>query len=370
MQWTSETLYSSGDEFFLAVEQAIENAQHSVDFETYIFEQDTLGVKILAQLVRAVARGVRVRLLLDGFGSMAWTPAHVESLRAKGVEVKIYHPLPWQVSGLRRVLRSFRKLNRRNHRKTCVVDGRVAFVGGMNVSGLHQASLVGPQAWRDQSARVEGPGVERICAAFSAAWKEKRQRRLRSLRGWRKRARQSPGLVLINHPRRERLRVRREIYRRLSRAQHRVWITNPYFMPRLRLLRALRRAARRGVDVRLLFPRRNDVWVIRVASVALYGALLRAGVRIFEYVPSVLHAKTLLIDEWSTVGSSNLNHRSWIHDLEIDVVLTHPASVQRMEQLFTQDLQVSLEVTHSQWRSRPLWARILEVAFYRFRYWY
>lgn len=366
--WIDETVYVDGDQFFDALFREIDRAEDYVHLETYIFDRDELGTEVLDRLKAAARRGVSVRLLLDGFGSSEWTSEHAELLRDSGVRTKFYHPLPWQIvpripmdMGLGRIFRSISKLNRRNHRKCCVVDGRVAFVGGMNVSARHINRKSGEKAWRDTSVRVTGSQVRLLNRAFENAWAN--TNRIGQ-------AHPNPdSSVRLNRTRRERRSNYQDLIQRIVSAQNRVWITNPYFIPEVGLIRALRTASRNGIDVRLLLPGRNDVWGLKSVIRTFYLSLLITQVRIFEYAPTVLHAKTLLIDETAFVGSSNLNHRSLLHDLEVDVVLSRKETIQKLEHQFLVDLSSAEEIERRRWIGRSIFERILGRILLLFRNW-
>jgi cardiolipin synthase len=163
--------------------------------------------------------------------------------------------------------------------------------------------------------------------------------------------------------------VYRELLRKIAASRERIWITNGYFLPRPGLLRRLRAAARRGVDVRILLPRTSDVFFMPWASAMYYRSLIRAGIRVFEYLPGVLHAKTLIVDDWMTVGSSNFDYRSFLHNLEVDVVLRSEVARAHLLRQFRKDLRVSREVVYADCARRPLWQQLLGRLCLRFQYW-
>jgi cardiolipin synthase A/B len=376
VDWTHERLFHSGDEYFADLARAIDSAQTSIELETYIFDHDRLGRRLLERLSHAANRGIRVRLLLDGVGCSRWSYANASFYMQAGSEIRFYHPLPWQNTQplsiwrhltLRRWALGFWKLNRRNHRKTCIIDGKTAYLGGMNITSRHLESVSGTDAWRDTSLRISGNGVSMIQDAFEQAWRHPGS----STERWKKHRSPSArsALVKINTDRRQRLDNYCELVRRVAEAKSRIWVTCPYFVPDRALVRALRLSAWSGVDVRLLLPYRSDVLGIQWANRAHYDRLLRSGVRIYEYHPRILHAKTLLIDDWAQVGSSNLNHRSLIHDLELDVVLKDPESVHDLERQFQKDMKSSKRVTIQTWRKRPLRDYVLEKAALSLRHW-
>lgn len=321
------------------LESEICNSKSTIDLESYIFADDILGKRIAKLLIAAAERGIRIRLIIDGVGSPGWSYSFRQPFEQAGIAVRVFNPLPWAISSL----------NRRNHRKNCILDDRIAFLGSINISACHLKSCLGEKAWRDTAVRLEGDGIPTLARAFEHTWRHsvpfigqktfnrrKEIKRLRPLR--------SP-LVRLNNTWPRRHRIYKDLIGRIQGAQKRIWVTNPYFLPPNGIIEVLCEAAGRGVDVRLLLPRQSDVFFMHWVSSEFYERLLRGGVRIFEYLPRVLHAKTLIIDNWVSTGSSNMNHRSLLHDLEVDVVLTHRKSRLSIEEQFTDDIQHSQEIT-------------------------
>lgn len=366
--WLSEQVFHDGDEYFQAILKEIRSARISILVEAYIFERDALGAEVLAELRAASRRGVKVKVLIDGVGSYRWGWRYLEEVNQTGIRIRVYHPLPWQGfyprfrkrPRLIRLLLGLGTLNRRNHRKCFIFDFETAFIGGMNISADHSKALSGAQAWRDTGARVSGPEVRLLTQAFRSAWRAKAPRRKRG----------SPqALIRVNHTFSKRRLYYRDLLRRILHSENRVWLTSPYFVPELSLLRVLRAAARLKRDVRVMVPLKSDVFFMSWIHTAYYFILLRSGVRIFEYRKRFLHAKTVLIDHWATVGSTNLNHRSLVHDLEADVVLTHPESIRSLEEQFLKDQQESVELTLEEWGRISWRRRLLGRFFLLFKYW-
>jgi cardiolipin synthase len=351
--WSTERIITDGDEYFAALVADINAAATSIDLESYIVADDEIGRLVTGALATATARGVAVRLMVDGHGAQYWV--HDAGQTFRGCPWRIYHPLPWLV--LRTYLPTMRTLagrwqalrwiNRRNHRKTCVIDGRIAWVGSFNLERRHSRAAVGTAAWRDTAVRVEGPNVSLLTAAFHVAWS----------RAWRfgrrflvppVRNRTKPLLQPVNPPvrlnttRRNRRRQWKQLLQRIAGAEQRVWITTPYFVPTEGLLKALESAAKRA-DVRLLLPLVNDVPFMPYVASVFVGRLRRAGVRIWVY-PRMVHAKTQVIDGIGLVGSSNLNSRSLRFDLEADVWVDHPATLDALSTAFTADCAISREL--------------------------
>lgn len=382
--WDQEAVYHSGDPFFDGLLEELDRASHSIEVETYIFQEDVLGLALVEKLIAAAKRGVTVRLMVDGIGSPAFTPRRAAELTHQGVATRIYHPLPWnfpnwKIGQMARVTRFFtylQKLNRRDHRKMFLIDGKTAWIGSMNVSRLHLYRYTGDEAWRDTSARVQGGAVSELVRAFDRTWLRAagvraQPRTLKAvIAAMRNRPTFRAGLIRLNSSRSARRHLYKDLVRRMNASKKRIWITNAYFAPDTLLLRALRMAAWTGADVRVLVPKKSDVFFMPWVTEAFYNRLLVSGARVFEYLPSFLHAKTLIIDDWAIVGSSNLNHRSLLHDLEVDVVLKKEDSRRSLEEQFLKDLQHSREILIDDWRALPLRRRIAGRIFLFFKYWF
>jgi cardiolipin synthase len=346
VSWTEEKLFFDHETYFRAFLEGIGSARKSVDVETYIFEPGPTGLRVLDALKEASARGVRVRLVVDGVGSWFWLGILRDALRGSRVELKVYRPVSlfrW----------AFSYLNRRLHRKTCVIDREVAFLGSFNIT--HRAH-------RDTGVRVRGPALREIEEAFLILWEERFSGRKRVLG-------QASG-IRLNLTRRLRAKRNQDLVRRIRESRRRVWITNAYFVPPWFLLRALCGAGLRGVDVRLLLPAEPDYRFMKWLSEASYRYLLLSGVRVFEYRARFLHAKSLLIDgAFASVGSTNLNHRSLMHDLEVDVELEGPESFRALEAAYLEDLNHSIEIRDYD-PGKDGWAmRLLRWLVGRLRYW-
>jgi len=369
--WTREEVFNSGKETLSTLLRLISEAQSKIDFEVYIFHRDFCGDQFAQELKKAALRGVKVRLLVDGIGAFGFSGWYIDELRQAGVSVRIYHStpfdegrsrffwwIPWKGYG-----KLLGKINKRNHRKTLIVDDRTVVVGSINVTSDHLPKSDGGQGWRDTGVLIEGPAVSSFIVAFDRAWEYFDRISFTP----------APAIPLIPVMFNFSSKLRRLRYllllELLYSSEQRVWITNAYFVPDGSLLKALRFAAWTGVDVKILVPLQSDVFIIRMVSSAFYLGLLAAGVRIFEYSPSMLHAKTLLIDDLGIVGTSNLNHRSLLHDLEVDVILKKESSVKSLTNAFEADLKNSKEVTIKDWESRPWLERFMGNLLLYLRYW-
>lgn len=359
--WSQETLLIDGDAYFESVLHEVANAKVSVEVETYIFKDDETGKRVATALGEAADRGLQVRLIVDGIGASGWYEKNGPALESRGVHVRVYHPIFFAslVSrlaidlGLKRTRKPTRgalisRLNRRDHRKVFIIDGRILYVGSLNITDDHCAQIRGSLAWRDTAVRTEGGPIDKMIMAYNAVWN--RCHDYRGRRRWRDSILHRPRrikpsrLIRLNHTRRLRKRSYEELVHRISTAKDRVWLTNAYFAPSGKLARALKKACENGADVRVLVPRNSDVFFMPWVATAHYVLVLKSGGKIYEYLPRFLHAKTALIDHWATVGTSNLNRRSLLHDFEVDLVMIDKGVKQTLADQFLTDLKFSEEV--------------------------
>jgi cardiolipin synthase A/B len=380
-RWLSERVTADFDQYLTELEHDLAAAQRLILLEVYILGDDNIATRIEQALIAAAARGVQVLLSVDGIGSTEWINQRAGPLSRRGVQVRIYHPPPWQVARFSIPTRQrlavagrwIRYVNRRNHRKVCIIDGHLAWVGSMNLTHEHSAQQVGASAWRDTVARVEGDAVRILMHAFIAAWRHawrvQGERLYPSFSLSRTHLSQPlDGLVRLNHGIRMRRRYYRDLIARITYAQNRVWIANAYFVPQGSLIRALGAAAKNGADVRVMVPESSDVWFMPYVAATFADALAKIGVRLYQYQPRMLHAKTMVIDNWVSVGSTNLNNRSLRHDLEADVVLVHPSSLQTVENLLCEDFSQSVDITANAHRP-PWWVLLIGNVMLMLRRW-
>ncbi len=367
-QWDKEKLYTTGDEYFAGLLDAINQAKVTIDLETYIFEKGILADRMVAHLIAAAARGLRVRVIVDGWGSRRFAHEYWPALKAAGVRVRFFRTSPWILSRLpgdpknfwHRMWLRFRNFNRGNHRKFCLLDGQELWAGSFNVSDVHLSEVFGDQAWKDTGVCVRGAEVKYAQRAFQRAY-----------RGWTavNWPTRSPRLLLLNDSFIHKRRARLEKTKRMRRAQHRIWLATPYFVPVGRVFRLLARQARRGLDVRLMIPEKSDVWFMKWMSLPLLKSLSAKGVKVFVYSPRFSHQKLFIVDDWICVGSSNLNHRSFLHDLEMDVVITHQDNLNEITAGYVSDEALSKVFNTLEWTHLPIWKRVLSSIFLLARYW-
>ncbi|HEX5755492.1 MAG TPA: cardiolipin synthase [Arenimonas sp.] len=322
-----------------ALLQAIASARQHVHLEYYIVEPDHSGLALRDALVERAAAGVQVRLLLDGFGSSRLGLAFLAPLAAAGVEIAWFHPLH-----LRRLWRP--RINLRNHRKLVVIDGDTAFAGGINIHDEADARRHAA-AHQDLHLRLQGRVVRWLQLCFIEDWYYAGGRLPRSDALW-------PGLprgaiaaqVVTSGPDAPWEAIHRVMVEAIHQAGRRVWLVTPYFVPGEAARMALTSAALRGLDVRLLLPRRSDSRIVSAAARSYYDELLAAGVRIFEYRPSLLHSKALLIDaELCLLGSANFDMRSFRLNFELGLLLQDRTLATQLEAVIESDLQHSDEIT-------------------------
>jgi len=354
------TLLQNGPAAYQAMFAAMENASDSINLETFIFTDDEVGRRFAAQLIAARRRGVRCNVIYDGFGSLATSRQFFDGLRGAGVSVAEFNPID-PFHGLKRI-------EQRDHRKLLIIDGRVAFTGGINISGAYakgisrgQRGAGGPDVWRDTDVEIEGPAVNQLQRLFVAHWVKQTGHLLPVAdyfpdEHW-------PGDMMVRVIGSSQDAGFSQMYVTLVsaiwHAEQHVYLTTAYFAPDAQLLRALESAARRGVDVELILPRHSDYMVARYAAQTYYAQLLAVGVKIYERKDVILHAKTAIIDGvWSSVGSCNLDWLSFASDDEINVTILDAGFARQMEQAFAADRERSRAITPQSWEHRSCRVRL------------
>ncbi|HET7588326.1 MAG TPA: phospholipase D-like domain-containing protein [Gammaproteobacteria bacterium] len=337
--------FIEGDSAYGAMLKAIAGAREAIRLEAYIFADDEIGWQFANALAEQAGRGVSVCVHIDAAGSLFWLSRRLPRyLREHGVRIQWYH----------RVGRSPIRYNRRNHRKMLIVDDSVAFLGGMNLHRENSLRLFGLERWRDTHFAIRGPLVRQAIDLFDALWRHRREPPCAAV-----------GLedtaLITNRPRRWRHLLRRLYGAAFASASSKIYLTTPYLVPDLRTQRGMMAAARRGVDVRLLVPRQSDSRLALWAAHAAYESLLSRGVRLYEYLPRVLHAKTAVVDgTWSSVGTANLDYRSFFLNYELNLVTADKRMASVLEEQFLKDLEDAEEVKLKRWMRRGLPNRVGE----------
>jgi cardiolipin synthase A/B len=352
--------------------ECISAAQKHIFLETYIFADDEVGRQFASLLKEKSRTGVAVGIIYDSVGSIRSDGAFFDDMNRAGISVIEFN----DVSPLRGNLL---KLNNRTHRKLLIVDGRIAFTGGINLSKTYSSSSRAEsrkdlllEGWRDTQVAITGPAVEGFLRDFSARWQRISGERLNSVGHFA--AAEAGGdtvAILTATGGDDRKSAIIDGYKAaILRAKKRIWITQAYFAPARAFISFLRKAAKRGVDVRLIVPGITDSPVVRHASRSWYGTLLRKGVRIYESTDALLHAKTAVIDGvWSTVGTSNLDYRSFLHNDEINAVILGRGFARQMEAQFETDMANCEAVDLASWKRRPMLHRIVERLSRSVEYW-
>ncbi len=358
-----------GREAFPAMLEAISQARRQVLLEMYWFGSDGVGRRFAQALAQARARGVEVGVIYDSVGSITADRAMFDELEQQGVEVLEYHPVaPWR----RRFQYSFTRLSRRDHRKILVVDGNIGFTGGINLADQWAPVEEEGGGWRDDMMRIEGPAVDGLSRCFHRVWRRHSLPALGRLHAEPVAPKASQRLLPVRILGERFFRNRHEIAvdyaSRLYAAKKTAYIANSYFVPDASVRRALVRAAKRGVDVRILVPAHSDVEAVKYAGRAQYGKLLRAGVRIFEWQDGMFHAKTAVIDgSWCTTGTFNFDYMSLRQNLEVNASVLDVELAASVERSFLADLTCAREIELAEVQFRSLSDRLLEATFYRLR---
>ncbi|MCF6354715.1 MAG: phospholipase D-like domain-containing protein [Candidatus Polarisedimenticolaceae bacterium] len=348
-------LYTEGDHLFEAMLEAIDSAQKQVWMETYIFADDEVGRRFARALSERARAGVQVRLLVDALGSLfQFYRSLGPELEQSGVQVHHFHRWQW---------REPLRYNRRDHRKLLVIDGKTAFLGGFNIHRQSSQRYYGAARWRDTHAAFKGDLAQQAAELFDAFWRGDKK--------WLPNDHELAESVLIPNQSRACRRRLACIYTDfLGSAKHQVCLTTPYFVPDHHTQKVLLAAVKRGVEVRLLVPQTSDVRLAGWAANAVYARLLDAGVKIFEYLPRMLHAKVAIADgKWATLGTANLDYRSLLQNYELNLVSRNPELCRQLQLQFEADLTEASAVCAIRWRQRRWVPRLAELLGWSVRRW-
>jgi cardiolipin synthase len=343
----------NGEAYYPAELDAIRAARHSVNIEAYIFKKGRVTREFLEVLTERARAGVEVNMVVDAVGSFRTGKSYFKELTAAGGRVRFYHPIRWY---------TLPRINNRTHRELIVVDGKVGFIGGAGFGDhwRHDHGRAGrKRRWRDTMFRVEGPAVRDLQAAFAENWLETSGEVLSDMDyfRWCEEVGESSAMVVASSPSTGRSARNRMIFQTLlAAAQRSIHITTPYFLPDRYARAELVRARERGVEVTVIVPgKHSDHLLTRRSSRRLFGKLLRAGAKIYEYQPAMIHTKALLVDGiWSVVGSTNFDHRSFGINDEVNLIVADPAIAAVLEKNFDDDLAASKAVSYWDWSRRSL----------------
>lgn len=341
-----------GDVFFKKMLEAIDQAQHYILLEQYLIKSGKLTSQFIQQLSQAAQRGIAVYLLLDDYGASGLTVGDLKRLEQAGIQCCFFNPV--------RFKRFFNSLFR-NHRKSLVIDGQLAFVGGAGLADEFSGSAMGSLAWHDVILEMRGTGVQDWVHLFEQTWQRQSNQPIR-LPGitCQPHADDQTGRLLTASPF-KRQEINQALINQLRHSQQRAWITSPYFVASRKIRRILRQTARRGVDVRLLLPGpfSDHPWISHAAR-RHYMRMLKNRVRIFEYQPRFIHAKIELCDDWVSIGSSNLDRWNQHWNLDANQAVCDAGFADEVAGIFKQDFGLSMEITLQAWQQRPWLTRLHE----------
>ena len=349
-------VFTGGADKFESLKRDIASATDHIHLQYFIIENDEVGADLLALLMEKARQGVQVRVLYDYVGSFYMRPSVLKRMREAGIEV---HPF------LELSLTQFAfRVNWRNHRKIVVIDGRVGYLGGMNIADRYVNGDKHWRAWRDTHLRVEGEAVMALQYTFAIDWNFTTRKLLNSPSMRFQGTPASSGLamqMMASGPTNRWNNISIVFFKAITLAKHRVFVQTPYFLPSDALLKALESAALSGVDVRLMIPRRLDSEMLRLATGSYIKECLLSGIRVYMYEPTVMHAKVLIVDdEFVTTGSTNFDFRSFEHNFEFNTLIYSKELNAKMREVFEDDMQQCTRLSMGKWKQRPLVQKALE----------
>lgn len=348
-------ILNNGDEFYPAMLQDIARAEYSITIEAYIYWAGDIGHAFARALAQRARSGVRVKILLDAFGSSDIGDDIVRQLEEARCQIAWYNPLRWYTLG---------RLNQRTHRKSLIIDGRVAYTGGAGIADSWLGHAEDADHWRDIQIRLEGPAVTPLQTGFSQNWLETTRELISGPLYYplHEPAGDVSALTIISTPVTGASTARILYYLSIAAARKSILIANPYFVPDSVALDTLIDAKARGVDVRIMVAgRRDHNWLSRNNAVRLYGRLLEAGIDVLEYDLTLLHQKTMVVDDlWSTIGTANFDSRSFAHNEENNVCVHDRRVAQEMVRIFTDDSKHCTAIDYDTWRRRGVFQKAQE----------
>jgi cardiolipin synthase len=373
-QGNKVTLLADGPATYAAMFKAIQNAKDHINLESYIIEDDETGRKFSDLLLQKQEEGVQVHVVYDSFGSMDTSDSFFRRLRDGGIQVVDFNPVNPAKA------REDWGLTHRDHRKILIADGNIAIIGGINISEVYSSSpfkrkknINTPIHWRDTDIQIEGPAVAEIQKLFLDTWQKQKGPDLSERNSYFPELNEAGNTLVrvVGSTPGEINRIPFIMYvSAITFAEHSIHMTNSYFIPDDQILKALTDAAERSVDVKIILPGTTDSRLAFYAQRYHYSELLKSGVKIYEHCTSLLHAKTAVVDNvWSTVGSTNMDFLSLLHNDEVNaVILSHEFAVE-MENMFVKDLENSRQIQWDEWKKRPFLPRIREWFIHLFIRW-
>lgn len=361
------TLLQDGPATYQAMFDAIRSATANVNLETYIFEDGDIGEEFASLLLARQAQGVQINIIYDGVGSLKTPRSFFDRLQAAGINVVEFNPINPLVGNKKQW-----SLNNRDHRKLMIVDGRTAFLGGINISEAYssgsssssvKSGSTDQTGWRDTHLQIQGPVVADFQKLFMETWTKQNGPALGDQKYFPSLTAQGDEIVRAIGSTSDApfSKMYMTLISAIEHAERSIHLTNAYFVPDPQLLTVLKNAAQRGVDVQFILPGKTDSWAVFHAGRSHYAEMLDAGILIYERRGAVLHSKTATIDGvWSTIGSTNLDWRSFLHNDELNAVVLGPDFAQQMEAMFTKDRMAATPIDAKKWKRRSLLFRFQE----------
>lgn len=340
---------------FEAIFSELEKAQYHIHLEYYIFEDDELGERLKSLLIKKAVSGVEVRLMVDGIGSFGLSGKFVKELKEAGVEFAEFLPVRIKIFA--------NKINHRNHRKIIVIDGKVGFVGGINVSQRYIDGIPEIGSWRDTHLMIHGEAVEGLQTIFMMDWFFASRKKIYERRYFNIEKVENKCLMQVaaSGPDSDWASIMQTYFTAINTAKEYVYITTPYFLPNESILTALKTAGLSGVDVRLMLPYKSDSSIVNIATRSYIAELLEANVRVYFYIGGFSHSKVIISDDvFCSIGSANMDMRSFDQNFEVNAILYNEEVAKEVKSNFLQDLEKSAEVEKDRYENRSFRLRFLE----------
>jgi len=348
-------ILQNGTATFSAILEALSEARDHIHLEYYVYEDDKIGNKIKDLLIQKASQGLEVRLIIDAIGSWSLSKRFLRELKKSGVEVGIFMPVRFPLVA--------NKINYRNHRKIIVVDGKVGFIGGLNIADRYIEGTIELGEWRDTHLKLEGDAVQSLQTVFITDWYFVTKSYLRGDRYFPPHSVQNQLLVQITSsgPDSDWSNIMQAYFTAITTAEKFIYISTPYFMPNESILTALKTAALSGVDVKLILPGRSDLNTMRYGSISYAEELIRAGVHVFIYQKGFNHGKIMMVDGvFSSIGTANMDGRSFNKNFEVNALIYDPKIADEMRESFLQDIADSEEIRLQEFLIRPRKQKIKE----------
>ena len=356
-------IYDDGDRAYDEILKAIEGAEKNINISTYILESDYVGRIFKEKLIKKVVEGVEVNIIYDAVGSMRASRKFFREMKNAGIHLVVFRPL---------LSLNLIKLNRRLHRKLFVIDGKIGFIGGMNISCEYAGPKFHGYNWRDLMARVDGPAVGDLQAMFMVMWHRVRgplpQKEFEYFPQLGP-AGNKDAVVIGTDFWKERKQLREVFLILIRKAEKEICIESAYFLPDIEIRRELRKASLKGIKVKIIIPRNTDIKTVYFARRTMYSKFLKAGIEIYEYTPRILHTKMAVFDRTTVViGSANFDYRSFLHNIEGNIFVEGGEIGEEAYKIFEKDLSDSEKVDYEEFIKRPLIVKIMEWFLFIFRY--